>query len=104
MRSGVFTVSAIRNPQIAKEKKSLMDEKKSADIHPHPSFKEWHSRPASRRDPIVGPLRQLRTHSVQGTVRIHESELSHSVISVARLTETTLDAATGPLRSDGISI
>src|SRR5215472_17615526 len=50
------------------------------------------------------PLRQLRTHSVQGAVRIHESELSHSVISVARLTETTLDSATGPFRSDGISI
>ena len=40
----------------------------------------------------VGSLRQLRTHSVQGAVRIHESELSHSVISVARLTETTLDS------------
>jgi hypothetical protein len=33
MRSGVFTVSAIRNPQIAEEKKSLMDGKKSADDH-----------------------------------------------------------------------
>jgi hypothetical protein len=32
MRSGVFTVSAIRNPQIAKEKKSVMDGKKSADL------------------------------------------------------------------------
>jgi hypothetical protein len=31
LRSGVFTVSAIRNPQIAEEKKSLMDGKKSAD-------------------------------------------------------------------------
>jgi hypothetical protein len=41
---------------------------------------------------------------VQGAVRIHESELSHSVISVARLTETTLDSATGPFRADGISI
>ena len=60
--------------------------------------------PACCRDPVVGPLRQLRTHSVQGAVRIHESELSHSVISVARLTETTLDSATGPFRSDGISI
>src|SRR5437660_10141537 len=29
MRSGVFTVSAVRNPQIAEEKKSLMDGKKS---------------------------------------------------------------------------
>jgi hypothetical protein len=32
MRSGVFTVSAIRNPQIAEEKKSLMDGKKSAAV------------------------------------------------------------------------
>src|SRR5262249_8473952 len=31
MRSGVFTVSAIRNPQIDEEKKSRMDGKKSAD-------------------------------------------------------------------------
>ena len=41
---------------------------------------------------------------MQGAVRIHESELSHSVISVANLTETTLDSATGPFRSDGIGI
>ena len=32
MRSGVFTVSAIRNPQIDEEKKPRMDGKKSADL------------------------------------------------------------------------
>jgi hypothetical protein len=52
----------------------------------------------------VRSLRQLRTHSVQGAVRVHETELSRSVVSVANLTETTLDSATGPLRSDGIGI
>lgn len=51
-----------------------------------------------------GPLRQLRAHSVQGAVRIHETELSHSVVSVANFTETTLDSATGPFRPDGIGI
>jgi hypothetical protein len=64
---------------------------------------------AFRRAQTVGPspvgsLRQLRTHSVQGAVRIHETELSHSVISVVNLTETTLYSATGPFRSDGIGI
>jgi hypothetical protein len=38
MRSGVFTVSAIRNPQIDEEKKSLMDGKKSADGQHPPTF------------------------------------------------------------------
>src|SRR5262245_58342747 len=52
----------------------------------------------------VGSLRQLRTPSVQGAVRVNETELSHSVVSVANLTETTLDSATGPFRSDGIGI
>ena len=33
LRSGVFTASAIRNPQIAKEKKSLMDGKKAMLHH-----------------------------------------------------------------------
>jgi hypothetical protein len=60
--------------------------------------------PRQARPSSVGALRQLRTDSVQGAVRIHESELSHSVISVANLTETTLDSATGPFRSDGIGI
>ena len=52
----------------------------------------------------VGSLRQLRTHSVQGAVRVHETELSHSVVGVTSLTETTLDSTTGPFRSDGIGI
>ena len=52
----------------------------------------------------IGSLRQLRAHSVQGAVRVNETELSHSVVSVANLTETTLDSATSPFRSDGIGI
>jgi hypothetical protein len=52
----------------------------------------------------VRRLRQLRTHSVQGAVRIHETELSHSIVRVTSLTETTLDSATGPFRSDGVGI
>jgi hypothetical protein len=40
-------------------------------------------------------------HSVQGAVRVHETELSYSVVRVANLTEMTLDSATGPFRSDG---
>ena len=52
----------------------------------------------------VGPLRQLRTHSVQGAVRIHETELSHSIVRVTCLTDTTLDSTIGLFRSDGIGI
>ena len=52
----------------------------------------------------IGSLRQLRAHSVQGAVRVNETELSHSVVSIANLTETTLDSATSPFRSDGIGI
>ena len=41
---------------------------------------------------------------MQGAVRIYKTELPHSVFSVASLAETTLNSATGPFRSDGISI
>ncbi len=70
-----------------------------------------HDRPRRPLDRCGRKRRRSRydTHSVhrttpmQGAVRIHESELS-PFRSVARLTETTLDSATGPFRSDGISI
>jgi hypothetical protein len=41
---------------------------------------------------------------MQSTVRIHKTELPHSVLSIASLAETALNSATGPFRSDGIGI
>ena len=41
---------------------------------------------------------------MQGAIRVYKTELPHSVLSIARLAETTLNSAIGPFRSDGIGI
>jgi len=41
---------------------------------------------------------------MQGAIRIYKTELPHSVLSIARLAETTLNSATGPFRTEGIGI
>ena len=48
---------------------------------------------AARYNGALGGLQ--RTHSVQGAVRIHETEVSLSVVRATSLTQTTLDSATG---------
>jgi hypothetical protein len=71
----------------------------------HMSGVELLSRPRQHLlDRLAFALRQLRTHPVQGAVRIHETKLSHSIVRVTSLTETTLNSASGPFRSDGIGI